>query len=66
MCGAGNYKTKPEWRKNLKWHLSQLLYSRKVWKRNNQDKHLDLLTFHCWRVNRLYSEYYIKNDEVKK
>lgn len=62
MYGGGNYKVKPKWRKNVVWHIKQFFESYKRWKRNNQQKHLDLLTFHCWRVNRLYCDYNLKND----
>lgn len=61
MIGGFYYKPKPKWRKGLGWHLKQFYISWKVWKRNKQDAHLDLGTFHCWRINRLYSKHYLDN-----
>jgi hypothetical protein len=64
MVGAGIYNSKPEWRKSLIWHLKQFFYSRRVWKKTKQDKHIDLLSFHCWRVERLRLAYNVVNVKI--
>lgn len=61
MYGAGSYKRKKKWRQGLKWHIKQFYFSYKVWRKTAQDKHYDLLTFHCWRVYMIFRD---RNKEI--
>lgn len=45
-----NLPDRKEWRKNIWWHLKQLIRSYKIW-RKYAVSGMDFGTFHCWRVN---------------
>jgi len=49
--------TKQQFRKSIFWHLRQLFFSFKCRRTN---KETDFLTFHCWRINKIFADHYLK------